>query len=113
MGQQVKDCLNTNALPLFVDEVMGGDELLLRFGDPLKDSRTADIIVPPNYGTIYTGSMAKNAEHGGYNYSDTNVGLLVSIPGMHPASLGTRSPGSQVGSRGEDLPAARPWGWRE
>ena len=113
MGQQVKDCLNTNALPLFVDEVMGGDELLLRFGDPLKDSRTADIIVPPNYGTIYTGSMAKNAEHGGYNYSDTNVGLLVSIPGMHPASLGTRPPGSQVGSRGEDLPAARPWGWRE
>jgi hypothetical protein len=92
---------------------MGGDELLLRFGDPLKDSRKADIIVPPNYGTIYTGSMAKNAEHGGYNYSDTNVGLLVSIPGMHPASLGTRPPGSQVGSRGEDLPAARPWGWLE
>jgi len=27
MGQQVKDYLNTNALPLFVDEVMGGDEL--------------------------------------------------------------------------------------
>ena len=130
MGQQVTDYLNTNALPLFIDEVMGGDELLLRFGDPLKDSRTPDIIVRPNYGTIYTGSTAKNAEHGGHNYSDTDVGLLVSIPGLqaktiespvttgqvaptHPAGLGTRSPGSQVGSRGEDSPAARPWGWRE
>jgi hypothetical protein len=61
---------------------MGGDELLLRFGDPLTDSRTPDIIVRPNYGTIYTGSTAKNAEHGGYNYSDTNVGLLVSIAGL-------------------------------
>jgi len=87
MGQQVTDYLNTNALPLFIDEVMGGDEIMLRFGDPLKDSRTPDIIVRPNYGTIYTGSTAKNAEHGGYNYSDTNVGLLVSIPGLQAKTI--------------------------
>ena len=46
----------------------------------MKDSRTPDILIRPNYGTIYTGSTAKNAEHGGFNYSDTNVGLIVSNP---------------------------------
>jgi len=59
----VRDYLNVNAVPLFIDEVLGGDELTLRFSNPLKDSRTPDIIVRPNYGTIYTGSTAKNAEH--------------------------------------------------
>jgi hypothetical protein len=82
MGQQVRSYLNKNAVPLFIDEVMGGDELKLRFNDPLKDSRTPDIIVRPNYGTIYTGSTAKNEEHGGFNYSDTNVGLIVSNPSL-------------------------------
>ena len=60
---------------------------MLRFGDPLKDSRTPDLIVRPNYGTIYTGSTAKNAEHGGYGYSDTNVGLIVSIPGLEAKTI--------------------------
>jgi len=87
MGQQVRDYLNVNALSLFIDEVMGGDELTLRFGNPLKDSRTPDIIVRPNYGTIYTGSTAKNAEHGGFNYSDTNVGLIVSNTSLPARTL--------------------------
>ena len=87
MGQQVRDYLNVNAVPLFIDEVLGGDELTLRFNNPLKDSRTPDIIVRPNYGTIYTGSTAKNAEHGGFNYSDTNVGLIVSNPGLPAKTL--------------------------
>src|SRR6202023_2307515 len=62
MDQQVTDYLNANAIPLFIDEVMSGDELTLRFNNPLKDSRTPDGIVRPNYGTIYTASTAKNAE---------------------------------------------------
>jgi Type I phosphodiesterase / nucleotide pyrophosphatase len=96
MGQQVTSYLNTHALPLFIDEVMGGEELTLRFGDPLKDSRTPDIIVRPNYGTIYTGSTAKNAEHGGYNYSDTNVGLIVSIPGLEAKTIKSPVTSAQV-----------------
>jgi predicted AlkP superfamily pyrophosphatase or phosphodiesterase len=87
MDQQVRDYLNANAIPLFIDEVMGGDELTLRFNNPLHDSRTPDIIVRPNYGTIYTGSTAKNAEHGGFNYSDTNVGLIVSNPELEARVL--------------------------
>jgi predicted AlkP superfamily pyrophosphatase or phosphodiesterase len=96
MGRQVTGYLNTHALPLFIDEVMGGEELTLRFGDPLKDSRTPDIIVRPNYGTIYTGSTAKNAEHGGYNYSDTNVGLIVSIPGLEAKTIKSPVTSAQV-----------------
>ncbi len=80
MTEAVRAYVNTNAIPLFVDEVLGGNELKLRFNDPLKDSRTPDLIVRPNYGTIYTTSTAKNTEHGGFNYSDTNVGLIVSNP---------------------------------
>jgi arylsulfatase A-like enzyme len=80
MGQKVTDYINTNAVPLFAEEVMGGNDLKLKFGDPTKDSRTPDVIVQPVYGTIYTGSTAKNAEHGGFSFGDTNVGLIVSNP---------------------------------
>src|SRR6266446_8030887 len=75
---------------------MGGDELKLRFNDPLKDSRTPDIIVRPNYGTIYTTSAAKNMEHGGFNYSDTNVGLIVSNPSMESKVVKSPVATSQV-----------------
>ena len=79
-AQEVADYLNTNANALFIEEVLGGAELTLRFNDPTKDSRTPDIIVQPVYGTIYTGSTSKNAEHGGFSFGDTNVGLIVSNP---------------------------------
>jgi Type I phosphodiesterase / nucleotide pyrophosphatase len=96
MEAQVQAYINTNAIPLFVDETMGTAELKLRFNDPLKDSRTPDIIVRPNYGTIYTTSTAKNAEHGGFGYSDTGVGLIVSNPSLTPALLKTPVATSQV-----------------
>jgi arylsulfatase A-like enzyme len=96
LDPQAQDYINTNALPLFVDEVMGGSELLLRFNNPLKDSRTPDIIVRPNYGTIYTTSSHKNEEHGGFGYSDTNVGLIVSNPSLQPHVLKSAVASSQV-----------------
>jgi arylsulfatase A-like enzyme len=96
MGRQVTDYLNTNAIPLFIDEVMGGDELMLRFGNPLNDSRTPDVIVRPTYGTIYTGSTHKKAEHGGFSYSDTSVGLIVSNPNLQAKVLKSPVASSQV-----------------
>jgi hypothetical protein len=75
---------------------MGGTELLLRFNDPRTDSRTPDIIVQPLYGTIYTGSSKKNAEHGGFNFADTNVGLIVSNPAIAAQVLKTPVATSQV-----------------
>src|SRR5467141_2208297 len=72
--------LNANAGALFIDEVLSGAELKLKFNDPATDSRTPDIIVQPVFGTIYTTSTKKNAEHGGFSFGDTNVGLVVSNP---------------------------------
>ncbi|MBR0800385.1 alkaline phosphatase family protein [Bradyrhizobium jicamae] len=90
------DYLNTNAKALFIDEVIGGDELKLKFNDPAQDSRTPDIIVQPVYGTIYTSSTKKNAEHGGFSFGDTNVALIVSNPVLPAVTLKTPVATSQV-----------------
>jgi arylsulfatase A-like enzyme len=88
--------LNANAGKLFIDEVIAGTELKLRFNDPATDSRTPDIIAQPVYGTIYTTSSKKNAEHGGFSWGDTNVGLLVSNPNLPARTLKTPVATSQV-----------------
>ncbi len=88
--------LNANAKALFIDEVLAGDEIKLKFNDPLKDHRTPDILVQPVYGTIYTTSKTKNAEHGGFSFGDTNVGLIVSNPRLRAATVKTPVATSQV-----------------
>jgi hypothetical protein len=95
-GTTVTSYLNTNAVPLFVDDVIGGNEILLKFNDPRTDSRTPDIMVQPEYGTIYTTSTAKNAEHGGFSFGDTNVSLIVSSPAIAPTMIKTPVSTSQV-----------------
>jgi hypothetical protein len=101
LGDQSKtkaaiDYLNANAKALYIDEVLGGDELKLKFNDPAKDSRTPDIIVQPVYGTIYTTSSKKNAEHGGMSFGDTNVALIVSNPKITATVIKTPVITSQV-----------------
>jgi len=81
---------------LFIDEVMAGANISLKLNSPTKDSRTPDIIVQPVYGTIYTTSTKTNEEHGGFSFGDTNVGLIVSNPGMHARLLKTPVVTSQV-----------------
>jgi arylsulfatase A-like enzyme len=92
----VVDYLNANAKALFIDEVLGGDEIELKFNSPKNDSRVPDVIVQPIYGTVYTPSTAKNAEHGGMSFGDTNVGLVVSNPRLHGSVLKTPVITSQV-----------------
>jgi len=75
---------------------MAGAELKLKFRDPLKDAATPDILVQPQYGTIYTGSSKKNAEHGGFSFGDTNVGLIVSNPSLSSRVVKTLVATSQV-----------------
>jgi hypothetical protein len=88
--------LNTNAKALFIDEVLAGPELQLKFNDPLVDPAPPDIIVQPIYGTMYTGSQFKNAEHGGMSFADTNVGLIVSNPGLESQTVKSPVATSQV-----------------
>ena len=92
----VIDYLNVNAKALFIDEVMGGEEIELKFNSPATDSRTPDVIVQPIYGTVYTTSGKKNAEHGGFSFGDTNVGLIVSHPRLRSAVVKTPVATSQV-----------------
>ncbi len=92
----VADYLNANASALFIDEVMAGSEINLKFNSPRHDPATPDAIVQPIYGTIYTGSQAKNAEHGGFSFGDTNVGLIVSNPDLHARTVKTLVATSQV-----------------
>jgi type I phosphodiesterase/nucleotide pyrophosphatase len=94
--QAVRDYLNTNAPALFIEEVMAGAEIEARFNSPLTDSRTPDLIVQPIYGTTYTTSPRKNAEHGGFSFGDTNVGLIVSNPELHSRVVKTPVATSQV-----------------
>src|SRR2546430_3109349 len=75
---------------------MPGAKFKLRFNIPASDSRTPDIIVQPVYGTIYTGSKKKNAEHGGFSFGDTNVCLIVSNPEVHASVVKTPVATSQV-----------------
>jgi arylsulfatase A-like enzyme len=88
--------LNANAKALYIEEVMAGDELELKFNTPLKDPATPDIIVQPIYGIVYTASKAKNAEHGGFSFGDTNVGLIVSNPHLDKRTVKTPVASSQV-----------------
>jgi predicted AlkP superfamily pyrophosphatase or phosphodiesterase len=94
--QAVAAYLNANANALFIDEVLAGDEIELKFNSPATDSRTPDVLVQPVYGTVYTSSKAKNAEHGGFSFGDTNLGLIVSNPNLHARVLKTPVSTSQV-----------------
>jgi type I phosphodiesterase/nucleotide pyrophosphatase len=90
------DYLNANAKALFIDEVMAGHEINLKFHSPLTDAATPDILVQPVYGTVYTTSKAKNAEHGGFSFGDTNVGLIVANPDLDGRVVKTPVATSQV-----------------
>ena len=92
----VADFLNANAQALFIDYVLAGDSLKLKFNDPLQDNRTPDLLVQPVYGTIYTTSKKKNEEHGGLSFGDTNVALIVSNPRLAARTIKTPVATSQV-----------------
>ncbi|HME39513.1 MAG TPA: alkaline phosphatase family protein [Steroidobacteraceae bacterium] len=92
----VASLINNHAKELFVDEVMAGDEIKLKFNDPMHNNRTPDIIVQPQYGIVYTTSTKKNAEHGGFSFGDTNVGLVVSNPDIPAQTVKTLVLSSQV-----------------
>ena len=94
--EAVASYLNANAGALYIDEVMAGAEINLKFNSPLTDNATPDVLVQPIYGTIYTASTKKNAEHGGFSFGDTNVGLIVSNPGLSAKVVKTPVATSQV-----------------
>ena len=85
--------LESNLKTIGAGQIFYGPSLALNYGTPGTDPRTPDIIVTPNVGVIYTGSAAKQEEHGGFAHDDTNVMLLVSHP-----SYRARTVYSEVGT---------------
>jgi len=79
-----------NTLPagtIFTSSITSGAALAAIYGDPASSdpvaaARAPDVFIQPNWGTIYSGSSKKIAEHGGGTTDDTAVALLVSLPGF-------------------------------
>lgn len=102
-----------------IQKIYAGAELLARFGDP-RNGRTPDIIIQPIPGTIYSGSAAKIAEHGGFAADDTHVLLIASNPKLEPRTIDVSVTNMQVaptilkalGLNPHDLEAVRREGTR-
>ena len=77
-------------------QIYYGPSLFLNYNDPTVDPRTPDIIVTPNVGVTYSGSHAKQAEHGGFSHDDTNVVLLLSNPKFKPSNVSAAVGTAQV-----------------
>ena len=78
---------NASASGIALGQIYYGPSLSLNYNDPTLDPRTPDIIVTPNVGVTYSGSHAKQAEHGGFAHDDTNVILLLSHPSFKPQTV--------------------------
>ena len=86
--------LETNAEAAEIDTIFAGRSLERMFDRPGLpadggDPRTPDIIVQPEVGVVYTGSLKKQAEHGGFAPNDVEVMVLVSNPNIKAKTLGT------------------------
>jgi Uncharacterized proteins of the AP superfamily len=62
-----------------IQTLYDGATLKAMWGNPA-EGRVPDLIIQPIHGTIYSGSAAKQAEHGGLSADDTNTLLVVSNP---------------------------------
>jgi hypothetical protein len=85
--------LEANVAQAGIGQIFYGPSITTMFNapglPPVGDPRTPDIIVTPNYGVVYTGSTAKQEEHGGFSHDDTNVMMLLSNPSFHAGLVNT------------------------
>jgi len=86
------DVLENNAAAAGIGQIFAGPSLESIFNRPGLpagggDPRTPDIIVQPNVGVVYTSSLKKQSEHGGFAHDDTNVMMLVSNPGLRARTV--------------------------
>ena len=78
---------NASATGVALGQIYYGPSVAINYNDPTVDPRTPDIIVTPNVGVTYSGSSAKQAEHGGFAHDDTNVILLLSHSSFQPSTV--------------------------
>lgn len=74
-----------------IQQIFWGESLKLLFPDPLEDPRMPDIVIQPDFGTIYADpDSGFIEEHGGFTEEDTHVSLLLALPSF--AKLEVRTP---------------------
>ncbi len=96
--------MSADSLPpgtIFSTSITGGAALAAIFGDPtggdpIAAARAPNFFIQPNYGTIYSGSTKKIAEHGGGTDDDVHVALLVNSPFTTGKSIKTAVTTTQV-----------------
>lgn len=81
-----QDYLEKNIKTLGIGYVLTPAAMALGYADPATDSRVPDFYVSVNPGVVYT-SGSKIAEHGGLNYYDRSVALLISNPTITPKTV--------------------------
>lgn len=81
-----QDYLTKNIKTFGIGYMLTPDAMALAYADPASDSRVPDFIVSTNPGVVYT-SGGKIAEHGGLNFNDRSVALLISNPAIAPKTV--------------------------
>lgn len=89
------DALEKNLKVLGVGQIFTPDSLKLMFADPAKDSRVPDFIIGANPGVVYT-SGKKIAEHGGMNFDDRSVVLMLVGPNLKATTVAARVETTQI-----------------
>jgi predicted AlkP superfamily pyrophosphatase or phosphodiesterase len=79
-----------------IAQVLSGTDLTALFPDPLTDARAPDIILVPEVGTVYTTSLTKIADHGGFGDDDVHVALLVSHTSLPSKKINDRVETRQI-----------------
>lgn len=87
---------NKNAKALEIKDIIYGERLRQRYGNPLTDPAVPDILVNPHNGIIYTNSNSKMAEHGGIHEEDRHVACFVSNPKLKKRKISERTSTKQV-----------------
>jgi Type I phosphodiesterase / nucleotide pyrophosphatase len=84
----VVGALRANQASAHIQRILSGEDVKLLFRDPLRDSRTPDIIVEPELGVIYAKPNNPGiAEHGGFGDEDTHVPILIANPALRAGSV--------------------------
>jgi len=77
-----------------IQQILWGESLKLMCNDPSQDERVPDIVIVPVVGYIYNDDAL--SAHGGFSSEDTNVGLLVSNPGLSRTTVKTPVETTQI-----------------
>lgn len=93
----VVEALRANQGSAHIQRILSGEGIKLLFRDPLRDSRTPDIIVEPELGVIYSKPNTPGiAEHGGFGDEDTHVPILIANPSLPSGTVESAVQTSQI-----------------